>query len=72
MEPFSTSVYMVLTYIIATTTKICTISWSTPGHPVRFYPTDTPSYSQTLLPARVQGTHALRLWLSIGVRLERH
>lgn len=50
MEPFSTSVYMVLTYIIATTTKICTIGRSTPGHPARFYPTNTPSYSREYTP----------------------
>ena len=32
MEPFSTSVYKVLTCILATTTKICSCGRSTPTH----------------------------------------
>ena len=46
MEPFPTSVFKVLIWIFATTTKICTIRRSTQAHAKGFYTmTDTPSYS---------------------------
>ena len=40
MEPFSTSVFKVLVWIFATTTKICTRGGSTPAHAQRFRLTD--------------------------------
>ena len=45
METFSTSVFKVLIWIIATTTKICTRRRSTQAHARGFATTLTPSYS---------------------------
>ena len=63
MEPFSTSVFKVLIWIFATTTKICTRGRFTQAHAKGFTTTPTPSYSSEL---------RYLLWrLSIGTRLER-
>jgi hypothetical protein len=48
MEPFSTSVFKVLIWIFATTTKICTKRSSTKAHANGFYTALTPSYSLEL------------------------
>jgi len=45
MEPFSTSVFKVLIWIFATTTKICTKHCSTKTHVYGFCTMLTPSYS---------------------------
>ena len=45
MEPFSTSVFKVLIWIFATTTKICTKHSSNKPHGNIFYTVLTPSYS---------------------------
>jgi len=45
MEPFSTSTFKVLTWIFATTTKICTKESYTPGHPWSCFATFTFVYS---------------------------
>ena len=45
MEPFSTSVFKVLIWIFATTTKICTKDCSSQTHVQAFYTVFTPSYS---------------------------
>jgi hypothetical protein len=45
MEPFSTSVFKDLTWIIATTTKICTRDRSTLTHASSFLATTAPSYT---------------------------
>ena len=45
MEPFSTSVFKVLVWIFATTTKICTKGRFTPAHAASCTTTLTPSYS---------------------------
>ena len=44
-EPFSTSVFKVLIWIFATTTKICTRGCFTQTHVQGFFTTPTPSYS---------------------------
>ena len=49
MEPFSTSVFKVLIWIFATTTKICTKDCSSQIHIQAFYTVLTPSYSSMLL-----------------------
>ena len=49
MEPFSTSVFKVLIWIFATTTKICTKDCSSQTHVQAFYTMFTPSYSTKLL-----------------------
>ena len=64
MEPFSTSVFKVLIWIFATTTKICTRGRFTPAHATGFYTTSTPSYSLQL--------QHLPWWSSIGDSLQRH
>jgi len=45
MEPFSTSVFKDLTWIFATTTKICTRGGSTQHRCQGFFTTSTPAYS---------------------------
>jgi len=45
LEPFPTSVFKVLIWIFATTTKICTRGCFTRPHGLRFFTTPTPSYS---------------------------
>ena len=45
MEPFSTSVFKVLIWIFATTTKICTKGCSTQAHAQGFVTTPAPTYS---------------------------
>ena len=45
MEPFPTSVFKVLIWIFATTTKICTGYSSTQTYVKGFYTVPTPSYS---------------------------
>ena len=49
MEPFSTSVFKVLIWIFATTTKICTKDCSSQIHIQAFDTVLTPSYSSQLL-----------------------
>ena len=64
MEPFSTSVFKVLIWIFATTTKIFTRGRFTQVHTKGCVTTPTPSYSSKL---------RYLLWrLSIGTTLERH
>ena len=64
MESFSTSIFKVLIWIFATTTKICTRGRFTQAHAKGFTTTPTPSYSSEL---------RYLLWrLSIGTTLERH
>ena len=52
MEPFPTSVFKVLIWIFATTTKICSTGCSTQAHAFRFITTLAPSYTleQMLVP----------------------
>ena len=64
MEPFSTSVFKVLIWIFATTTKICTRGHFTQAHAKGFTTTPMHFYSSEL---------CYLLWrLSIGTTLERH
>ena len=64
IDPFSTSVFKVLIWIFATTTKICTRSHFTQAHARDFTTTPTPPYSSEL---------RYLLWrLSIDTTLESH
>ena len=64
MEPFSTSVFEVLIWIFATTTKICTRGRFTQAHAKGFTTTPTLPYSSEL---------RCLLWrLSIGTTIERY
>ncbi len=62
-EPFPTSVFKVLIWIFATSTKICTRGRSTQVHTKGFVTTPTPAYSFA---------HNQRKRQSIGNTLERH
>ena len=64
MEPFYTSVFKVLIWIFATTTKICTRDRFTQAHAKGFTTTPTPPYSSEL---------RYLIWrLSIDTTLESH
>ena len=64
MEPFSTSVFKILIWIFATTTKICIRSNFTQAHTKGFI---TSSYALLLIAAA-----QLQQWLGIGHPLKRH
>ena len=64
MEPFSTSVFKVLIWIVATTTKICTRHGSTESHDRGFCTVPTPSYSLRRHLCRTVVEYRQRTWAS--------
>lgn len=64
MEPFSTSVFKVLIWIVATTTKIYTRHGSTESHDKGFCTVPTPSYSLRHHICRTVVEYRQRTWAS--------
>ena len=66
MEPFSSSVLKDLTWVFATTTKICTRGGSSRPHGLTFNATSTPSYlfvrhTETMLHKQPSISYVLQL-----------
>ena len=68
MEPFPTSVFKVLVWIFATTTKICTRGGSTRAHARSFDATTTPAYSLSHAFDRPFGVIATTVWYRTDAR----